>query len=84
MAALLRMVRYSKQDVVLLEEWFNKLNRYIKPKTHATGIKSDCPECGGDKIHLEGMQYMASGYKKQRCSCTDCGKKFYYKPKKVD
>jgi DNA polymerase elongation subunit (family B) len=82
-AALMRMVKYCKQDVVLLEQFFNKLNKYIKPKSHTTGLKQDCPECGSDNVKLWGFHYSPSGTKKQRCRCNDCGKNFSYnEPKK--
>lgn len=81
--ALTRMIKYCKQDVVLLEQWFDKLNKYIKPVTHATGIKCDCPECGSDNIKLKGFYYTASGTKKQRVQCKECNKKYFYTPPKI-
>jgi transposase-like protein len=72
------MVKYCKQDVNLLEQWFDKLNKYMKPKTHATGVKCDCPECGSDKIGLRGFRVSSLGNKTQRAKCKDCGKWFAY------
>ena len=77
-SALMRMVKYCKQDVNLLEQWFDKLNKYMKPKTHATGVKCDCPECGSDKIGLRGFRVSSLGNKTQRAKCKDCGKWFAY------
>lgn len=80
--ALGRMVKYCKQDVVLLEQWFNKINKYIKPASHTTGIKSDCPECGSDDVKLWGFHYTPSGTKKQRVKCNNCKKCYTYTPPK--
>jgi len=80
--ALTRMVKYCKQDVILLEQWFDKINKYIKPSTHVTGVKGDCPECGSDDVKFKGYNYMASGNRKQRMQCNCCLKKFQYTPPK--
>jgi DNA polymerase elongation subunit (family B) len=80
--ALNRMVNYCKQDVNLLEQWFNKLNKYIKPKTHATGVKKDCPECGSSNTQNRGYYVSAVGTMKQKCSCNDCRKWYSFTPKK--
>ena len=76
------MVNYCEGDVLLLEKVYNKIKPYSKPTIHLTGIKSDCPECGSDEVHLKGFYYTALGTKKQRCKCNVCGKKFYYTPNK--
>lgn len=72
-----KMVKYCKQDVILLQEIFFKLNNYIPAKTHF-GVKNgydkiSCPECGGPtKINL--TRTSATGAKRQQRQCKDCGK----------
>lgn len=72
-----KMVRYCKQDVLLLQEIHQKLNTYLPAKTHY-GVKGgaekvSCPECGGvTKIHMTTIS--ASGMKRQQRQCKECGK----------
>lgn len=82
-SALVRMVKYCKQDVNLLEQWFDKLNKYMKPKTHATGIKKECPECGSSNVQKRGLRISAAGSQSQSCQCNDCRKYFSYTPTKT-
>ena len=81
--ALKRMVKYCDGDVLLLERIYKRIKPYSKPISHATGIKSDCPECGSDDVRLKGLFYTASGSKKQRLQCNVCCKKFQYTPPKI-
>lgn len=75
-----KMVDYCKQDVEVLEEVFQTLNQYIKPKVHhgvAIGKdKTDCPNCGSGNIKANGLRYLASGGTRQCCLCNDCKKHF--------
>lgn len=84
-AALKRMVAYCKQDVILLEQYFNKINKYMKPKTHANGssimrlkgLKRECPECGSqDNSKVTTTRYSATGLAKVSLQCKSCQK--YY------
>jgi len=81
--ALKRMVNYCDGDVLLLEKVFKLAKEYSVNKIHATGIKSDCPECGSNDIQLCGFNYTAGGSKIQRCKCNVCNKKFQYTPPKI-
>lgn len=83
------MVKYCKVDVVELERVWGKMKNFIKPKTNIdTGYKSDCPECGSERTHLNRRLVLASGAVKITLRCKDCGKyhtvsdKSYNKSKK--
>lgn len=80
--ALKRMVKYCEGDVLLLEKVFNKIRPVVKPITHITGVKSDCPDCGSDNVQFYGYHYTPNGTKKQRLRCNVCYKAFQYTPNK--
>jgi uncharacterized protein YprB with RNaseH-like and TPR domain len=68
-SALKEMVDYCKNDVVILENVFHKLNEYLKQKTHRGVMETDhrwaCPKCGGDEhIHVNKTRVSAAGIKK--------------------
>ena len=72
--SLEQMVNYCKQDVVILEKVFQKLNQYSKPKTNYAvlrgGEKFDCPECGR-LGNYKAMITTAHGTIKHRMQCSD-------------
>lgn len=72
------MVKYCKQDVRTLEKVFKRFIPYTTHKVHAgvvDGLNStSCPECGGFHFQNRGLLITASGTKKQRRQCQDCGK----------
>ncbi len=73
-SSLNQMVEYCKQDVVILEKVFQKLNPYSKPKTNYAvlkgGDKYECPECG--KLgNYKSMRTTAHGTIKHRMQCSD-------------
>jgi len=76
--SMLTMVNYCKQDVKLLEDVYKKLNPYVLSKTHAgvaTGKdKCSCPHCGGSRLTKNGSRISASGIKRIRLHCQECGK----------
>lgn len=78
--SLKKMIEYCKQDVLLLEKIFNKLNPYVKSKTHIGvvegGSKCSCPNCGSTKLQKRGFMVSALGARKQRLQCQKCGKYF--------
>jgi DNA polymerase elongation subunit (family B)/DNA-directed RNA polymerase subunit RPC12/RpoP len=65
-----RMIRYNKQDVILLEKIYLRLRPYMTnhPKTYG---KAKCASCGSDNVIYRGMS--SSVKPKQRISCKDCG-----------
>lgn len=78
--SLEEMVKYCKVDVQRLEEVFNKLNPYIKSKTHH-GIRNDnskcsCPNCGSENTTKKGTRITAKGVIQQQMQCGNCGKYF--------
>jgi DNA polymerase elongation subunit (family B)/predicted RNA-binding Zn-ribbon protein involved in translation (DUF1610 family) len=72
--ALSDMVTYCKQDVILLENVFDRMNKYIKPKHNVAHGRSDCPECGSENTVIRNRRKAASGTVSVQFSCTDCGK----------
>jgi len=73
--ALKGMVDYCKQDVILLEKIFNKINPYIKNKTGADRDSViDCPECGSDHTIIRGYRTLVSGNKNVKLQCQKCHK----------
>jgi len=76
--AMNKMIKYCQQDVKLLEMVFNKLNPYVKSKTHVGmmlgGDKCSCPECGSSNYTISKRRMSASGLKKIQLQCRDCGK----------
>lgn len=72
--ALKKMVKYCQQDVRLLEQVFDKMNTYLKPKSHF-GLASDtCPECGSDELVRNRYRLTAGGTKQVTLQCKKCGK----------
>lgn len=71
-----KMIKYCKQDVLLLERVYLKLLPYITnhPNQNYYNIenKHNCPKCNSDNTHRRGYLYLASG-KKQRMKCNNCG-----------
>lgn len=69
------MEEYNKNDVLLLENVYNRLKPWIK--NHANlSLYSDngliCPNCGSTHWHKRGYYY-SSNCKYQRYKCTGCG-----------
>jgi uncharacterized protein YprB with RNaseH-like and TPR domain len=66
--ALEYMVKYCKQDVVLLEQVHKKLSTHIEKKTHYGVIfgqdRGTCPECGSDELTINKRKTTASGLKR--------------------
>lgn len=74
-----KMIKYCKNDVLKLEEVFEQIKVYCKPKAHAGIIigngKHSCERCGSLRFRLDGMRYTARG-SRQSYECMDCGKKW--------
>lgn len=75
--ALAEMVKYNRQDVVLLENVFDTIRPYIKHdinlNLHTEG--EVCPNCGGTHHQSRGYYYTATS-KKRRLQCNSCHKWF--------
>jgi DNA polymerase elongation subunit (family B) len=77
-AAMEKMIKYCKMDVILLEKVHKELNNHIEHKTHYGVIfgqdRGSCPECGSDEIVKNLRRVMASGLVKIQYKCKTCGK----------
>lgn len=73
-SALAHMVAYCKQDVNLLEKVFDRMNTYMKPKTHYGRTTSSCPECGSENTVVNMRRITAAGITKVTMHCKNCGK----------
>lgn len=76
--AVNEMVRYCKQDVLLLEEVYLKIRKYIKghPVLHPHKGEVVCPICGSKHATKDGVRRTKSGILYQRYRCQDCGSRF--------
>lgn len=73
-AALDKMVRYCQQDVRLLEKVWEKMNTYIKPKSHFGIGTNFCPECGSNRMIVNRHTITAAGSHRVTLKCRECGK----------
>ena len=71
------MKKYNKQDVVLNEKVFDKLNPWRENGVNMGMLVDDgnpiCPCCGHDDLMKRGFTYTNSG-KYQRYQCKKCGR----------
>ena len=78
--AIDKMVKYCKQDVLLLEKIFQKINPYIPHKTNCAVMferdSTACPECLSEHTVVNRHRITASGTKYVTMQCKDCGKYF--------
>ena len=72
------MKEYNVNDVVILEQVYNRLKPWIKNHANA-GLYQDnkevCPNCGDVHIHKRGFAYTLTN-KYQRMRCNNCGNWF--------
>jgi uncharacterized protein YprB with RNaseH-like and TPR domain len=76
--ALNEMIKYCKNDVVVLENVYNELMPYIPAKIHHGIIvgkeNHSCPECTSDNMKFAKKRLSATGLIKIQMQCQDCGK----------
>lgn len=76
--ALDYMVKYCKQDVILLEKVYAKFAPYIDSSVHhgvANGKnKCSCPHCASTNTSISKIRYTSLGSKKIQLQCKDCSK----------
>lgn len=83
-----KMIKYNRQDVVLLEKIYEVFKPWIRnhPNVNAlSGRTNACPTCGSK--HLQSRGYMvskASPTKTQRFQCQSCGAWSHQKAEKVE
>lgn len=69
------MEQYNRHDVVVLEEVYLRMRSWIKGhinlSLYSDGANPVCPNCGSNKLHLDGGYYYtpAGRYKTLRCEC---------------
>lgn len=73
-AALRKMVRYCKNDVTLLERIWDKMNPYLKARSHFGPTTKSCPECGSESVTVSKYTVSAAGTHKVCYQCKTCGK----------
>jgi hypothetical protein len=70
-----KMVRYCKNDIILLEKIYLKLRPYMEThpniNIYADNDSPKCPKCGSDNVKKEGFYY-TNVSKYQRYSCVEC------------
>lgn len=69
------MVKYNKQDVVLLEKVYLELRPWMTNHPSIAlieEIKDGCPNCGGNHLTRRGFS-ITRATKKQRLQCQGCG-----------
>lgn len=71
---LKRCIEYCKNDVLVLQQVFNKLNPYIPAKTNFAALATLCPECGSQHTVVNKHRVTAAGAKQTTFQCKDCGK----------
>lgn len=65
------MIRYNKNDVLLLEDVENFLGPWLPTLISKNYGKVACPHCGGDKLTSRGFSYTVTG-QYRRYQCGDC------------
>lgn len=71
-AARIKMEKYNRQDVVLLEKLYKKIKPYITNHPHLGEHKRECGSCGSDNVHSRGYRRTKS-FKIQKLQCQACG-----------
>lgn len=78
--AMNKMIEYCQNDVVILEQVFNRLNTYTKANLHYGVLNNQesytCPECGGDHLKLSKTYTTSAGMLRRSMCCKTCRKKF--------
>lgn len=70
------MKAYNNQDVIVLEQLFERFKPWIKKANFAGSSKTDCKTCGSKNVWKKGIQKLASGAIFQKYHCNDCGSWF--------
>lgn len=83
--AWVKMLKYNKQDVLLLEDVYTKLKPWMTnhPNLNVyTGKANACPTCTSTNVQKRGFSITRVG-RKQRFQCQDCGAWGVGKPERV-
>lgn len=78
--ALKQMVKYNRNDVVILEKVFEKLMPHVKNNPLKRSEEAVCknPACGSVQVRLKGTRMTKSGRNQEYC-CVLCGSYGSYK-----
>tara|TARA_R100001460_G_scaffold14262_1_gene31998 strand:+ start:2618 stop:3376 length:759 start_codon:yes stop_codon:yes gene_type:complete len=72
------MIDYCEQDVVLLQQIYEKIVKVVPEKTHVGvvngGPKWSCPHCGGMTVIRNGTDVTRAGTESQKMQCKSCKK----------
>lgn len=78
--ALKAMVEYCKQDVNLLEQVHQRLQKYADHTTHKAvalgGERWECPHCACEDVKIENTKYSKSGIATTQMKCKGCKRYF--------
>lgn len=74
--AMHKMVTYCKNDVIILEDVFQRMQSYIHQNSHV-GVskgkeKYSCPSCGSEDISLLSSPVTKAGTIQRHIQCNDC------------
>lgn len=76
--ALVKMVKYCENDVILLEKVYDEISKYVPNNVHhgvANGhSKVSCPHCASKNMIYSKRRITATGIEKIQLQCDDCGK----------
>lgn len=76
--ALQEMVDYCKNDVLILENVFNELEKYVQANTHVGVVMGagrwSCVSCGSINVRFNGQNVSKTGMIKFRIRCNECDK----------
>lgn len=74
--AMRKMVKYCKDDVLLLEKVWNKLAPFHAPKSHVGVMqgkeKWSCSRCGSENVNREKERISARGTVSVQMKCKEC------------
>jgi uncharacterized protein YprB with RNaseH-like and TPR domain len=75
------MIKYNKQDVVLLEKVYNRLKPWIHNHPCLSEIKDGCPQCGSKNVVRKGYRATQATIK-QQMQCKSCNSWYLVKKAK--
>jgi hypothetical protein len=78
--ALTQLVAYCRNDVLILEEVYHELSKYVEPKTNIAVLEGGeswhCPHCKSTTVTLSKTRVSAFGIKRHQLQCSQCGRYF--------
>jgi uncharacterized protein YprB with RNaseH-like and TPR domain len=76
------MEEYCRNDVLTLEDVYNKMRPVIYDHPHCGAGKGKCPACGSNKVYKNGTR-RSRVFLYQRWLCMGCGSSFTGEQKKI-